>query len=167
MWCNDIWVCDATNLSAKKNIFTTVTVADEWCLRGQRKNVKKHTNSKFCKYNFLSIHSFICSHFRQQWQKKTSKAEGWVMMILTQAGKTQAPRRWCLPSSHEPWWCPSVARSRHLLPSPQTHRDGWAFRSPGGPRGRWSHVVRCWSPGSGCNMWAQHLTQSRSLLPTL
>lgn len=113
----------------------------------------------FFEYNCLYVVTFANNNGR----KKPPE----VTKVLTQAVKIQGPRRWCLPSLHEPWRCPSEARFRHPSPSPQTRRDGWAFRSPGGPRGRWSHVVRCWSRGSGCNMWARRLTQSHSLLPTL
>lgn len=90
-----------------------------------------------------------------------------IAKVLTQTAKIQGPRRWCLPSSRGPWRCLSEARFRRPSPSPQTHRDGWAFRSPGGSQGRWSHVVRCWSRGSGCNTWAQRWSPSHSLWPEL
>lgn len=96
-----------------------------------------------------------------------TRAEGCLAKVLTQAAKIQGPHRWCLPSSRGPWQCPSEARFRRPLPSPQTRRDGWAFRSPGDSQGRWSHVVRCWSPDSGCNMWAQRWSPSHSLWPKL
>lgn len=86
---------------------------------------------------------------------------------LTQAGRIQGPHRWCLPSSHGPWRCQSEARPRCPLPSPQIRTDGWPSRSPAGPQGKQSHVVKYWSPGSGCNTWAQRLTPSHSLWPTL
>lgn len=157
MWCNDIYICDATILSAQKKAL----------IKSNPKRFLLHVF--FFSYAEIVRDSFIylVSLLRTTMAEKIQQGEGWVTVALTRAVKIQGPRRWCLPSSREPWRCPSEARFRHLLPSPQTRRDGLVFRSPGGPRGRWYRVVRCWSPGSGCNMWAQRLTPSRSPLPTL
>lgn len=90
-----------------------------------------------------------------------------AMRILTQAGRIQGLRRWCLPSSRAPWRCQSEARPRCPLPWQQIRTDGWASRSRAARRGKWFRVVRYWSPSSGCNTWAQRLTPSRSPWPAL
>lgn len=61
-------------------------MVEEMCLCGQttKKKIGKKTP-------FISV---ICPHFcQQQWQKKASRAEGRVTMVLTRAGKTQGPHR--------------------------------------------------------------------------
>lgn len=90
-----------------------------------------------------------------------------TMRILTQAGKIQGLRRWCLPSSHELWRYRSAARPHCPLPWQQTRTDDWAFHSRAARRGKWSHAVKYWSPSSGCNMWARRLTPSHSPWPAL